>query len=79
MCYNITSYDTFPIAEKENNMNDQFERFNKRLPPKKCKWFLKPIVWLLAFSGTWKHRTKIEKINMKGVKPPYVLLGITVL
>ena len=56
-------------------MNDQFERFNKRLPPKKCKWSLKPIVWMLAFSGPRKHETKIEKINMKGVKPPYVLLG----
>ena len=51
-------------------MNDAFERFNKRLPPKKCRWYLKPIVWMLAFSGTRKHRTKIERIGMKGLKPP---------
>ena len=56
-------------------MNDNFERFDMKSPPKKCKWFLKPIIWAIAFPGTWKHKTKIEKINMDGVKPPYVLLG----
>lgn len=44
-------------------------------PPKKCKWFLKPLIWMIAFFGTWKHKTKIERIGMKGLKPPYVLLG----
>ena len=56
-------------------MNDNFERFDMKSPPKKCKWFLKPIIWAIAFPGTWKHKTKIEKINMDGVKPPYVMLG----
>ena len=56
-------------------MNDNFERFDMKSPPKKCKWFLKPIIWAIAFPGTWKHKTKIERINMDGVKPPYVLLG----
>ena len=56
-------------------MNDDFERFDMKAPPKKCKWYLKPIIWLIAFPGTWKHKTKFERINMDGVKPPYVLLG----
>lgn len=56
-------------------MDDNFERFNMVMPPKKCKWFLKPIIWLIAFPGTWKHKTKIEKIGMEGLKPPYILLG----
>ena len=56
-------------------MNDNFERFDMKAAPKKCKWYLKPIIWLIAFSGTWKHKTKIKKIGMKGLKPPYVLLG----
>lgn len=43
--------------------------------PVKCRWFLKPIAWGIAAPGYFKHRTKLTKINMKGVKPPYLLLG----
>lgn len=54
---------------------EEFKRFDMKSPPKKCKWFLKPLIWMIAFFGTWKHKTKIERIGMKGLKPPYVLLG----
>ncbi len=54
---------------------EEFKRFDMKSPPKKCRWFLKPIIWIIAFLGTWKHKTKIERIGMEGLKPPYVLLG----
>ena len=56
-------------------MNQDIVRFDMKKPPRKCRWFLRPIAWLIAFSGTLKHKTKIEKIGMEGIKPPYLLLG----
>lgn len=55
--------------------NDHFKRFDMKKPPVKCRWFLKPIAWAIAFPGVKKHKSKITKINMEGVKPPYILLG----
>ena len=43
--------------------------------PVRCRWFLKPIAWAISFPGLWKHKTKITRIGMKGVKAPYLLLG----
>jgi transcription elongation factor Elf1 len=40
--------------------------------PKKQK--LRPIAWAISFPDVWKHRAKIQKINMDGIKPPYILL-----
>lgn len=56
-------------------MKDDFKRFDMSKPPVLCRWFLKPIAWGIAFPGIWKHKTKITKIGMEGIKPPYVLLG----
>ena len=56
-------------------MTQDIVRFDMKKPPRKCRWFLKPIAWMIAFSGTLKHKTKIEKIGMEGVEPPYLLLG----
>ena len=36
--------------------------------------FLRPIAWLLSFPSVWRHRTRIQKVNMEGIKPPYLLL-----
>jgi len=49
-----------------------FERFDMLAYPKKQK--LRPIAWAISFPDVWKHRAKIQKINMDGIKPPYVLL-----
>ncbi|MBP5231230.1 MAG: hypothetical protein ILO68_05810 [Clostridia bacterium] len=44
-------------------------------PPVPCKWYLKPVMWLLSFPSTWAHRTKIRKDpRLKDVKLPYLLL-----
>lgn len=56
-------------------MEDNFERFDMKKKPIHCHWFLKPVAWLISFPGVWKHKSKITKIGMEGVKAPYLLLG----
>lgn len=53
-------------------MQDTFERFDMLATPKKQK--LRPLAWAISYPDVWKHRAKIRKINMEGIKPPYVLL-----
>ena len=53
-------------------MQDSFTRFDMLAYPKKQK--LRALAWAIAFPDVWKHRAKIEKINMDGIKPPYILL-----
>ena len=53
-------------------MQDSFERFDMLATPKKQK--LRPLAWAISYPDVWKHRAKIRKINMEGIKPPYVLL-----
>ncbi|MBR0450423.1 MAG: hypothetical protein IJI78_00395 [Oscillospiraceae bacterium] len=56
-------------------MSDRFERFDMAKPPRKCFWFFRILLWALCFPGVWAHKTKLKKIGMEGVKPPYLLLG----
>ena len=35
---------------------------------------LRPLIWALSFPPVWKHRAKIVKQGMEGLKPPYLLL-----
>ena len=54
-------------------MFDQFEKFDTKANPKNPG-----LVGLTALVGAlevWKHKAKIEKINMRGLKPPYILLA----
>lgn len=51
------------------------EHFDMKKPPVRCRWYLKPIAWMLCVPGLLKHRPKVTKVNMKGLKPPYLLLG----
>ena len=53
-------------------MQDSFERFDMLATPKKQK--LRPLAWAISYPDVWKHRAKIQKINMEGIKPPYILL-----
>ena len=53
-------------------MQDSFERFDMLATPKKQK--LRPLAWAISYPDVWKHRAKIRKINMEGIKPPYILL-----
>lgn len=54
---------------------DTIMRFDMKRPPVSCRWFLKPIAWGIALPNILKHHTKIQKIGMEGLKPPYILLG----
>lgn len=46
----------------------------KRVPPKQNIFFT-PLIWLLSFFVTRSGRLKINKVNMEGLKPPYLVLG----
>ncbi len=62
--------------KKQPEINvDEVARFDMARPVPKCRWYLKPVAWLIAFPSLIAHRTKITKIGMDGLKPPYVLLG----
>ncbi len=52
-------------------MNDSFPRFDMLKKPKRQK--LRAIAWAISFPDVWKHKAKITKIDMEGVKPPYLL------
>ncbi|MBT3319446.1 MAG: hypothetical protein HN948_00190 [Clostridia bacterium] len=49
-------------------------RFDMQAPPKRPKWYLTILTWILSFPVVWLRRLKINKTNMKGLKPPYLLL-----
>ena len=53
---------------------DQIKRFDFDMKPKKEKFFLTPLAYLLSYPTVWKRKLKINKVNMKGLKPPYILL-----
>lgn len=56
-------------------MRTPFKLFDMDTPPRKTPWYLQIVIWLLCFPGVWKHRSKIKKTNIKGLKPPYLLLA----
>ena len=49
-------------------------KFDVKSYVKKQAWYLKPVAWLLSFPEVLKRKSKVRKHNMKGLKPPYVLL-----
>lgn len=53
---------------------EAMERFDLKSMPKKTKWYLQVLAWILSFPETMIKRVKIEKHNMKGLKEPYILL-----
>ena len=53
---------------------DQITRFDLSRKPQKEKFYLTPIAYLLSFPEVWKRKLRINKVNMKNLKPPYILL-----
>lgn len=49
-----------------------FDRF--KVPPKQ-NLFLMPFIWLYCFLRTRSGRLKIKKVNMEGLKPPFLVFG----
>jgi hypothetical protein len=48
--------------------------FDMQKKPVKEKWFLTPIKWILSLPTTFYRNLKVNKVNMEGLKPPYLLL-----
>ncbi|MDR1801364.1 MAG: 1-acyl-sn-glycerol-3-phosphate acyltransferase [Lachnospiraceae bacterium] len=60
--------------KKERVRIGDFKRFNMKEPPLRQKHYLRPITWAISYPSKWRHRAKIKKVDMKDVKPPYLLL-----
>ncbi len=54
--------------------HETIKRFDLNKEPKKQNLLLMPLIWLLSFPDYWKHKAKIIKTGMEGLKPPYLLL-----
>ena len=55
-------------------MAQNYERFDMTIPPVRTRWFLHPLTILLSLPDVWKHRVRITRTGVEGLKPPYVLL-----
>ncbi|MBQ0167152.1 MAG: hypothetical protein KBT02_08600 [Treponema sp.] len=53
-------------------MLDEEPRFDMTRPP--MRMHLKWLIWLLSFPAVISHKNKLTKVNMEGIKPPYLLL-----
>jgi 1-acyl-sn-glycerol-3-phosphate acyltransferase len=53
---------------------NQMPRFDLAAMPKQASWPLQALAWILSFPETFATRSKITKVNMTGIRPPYVLL-----
>lgn len=53
-------------------MLDNVKRFDMAEKPRRQR--LRPLIWALCFPSLWTHGQKLEKVNMDGIKPPYLLL-----
>ena len=52
----------------------QVKRYDMAKPPKKMKWYLKPLAYLLSIGDVKKHKITIIKKGIDGIKPPFILL-----
>jgi len=46
----------------------------QRVPPKQ-NLFLLPLIWLVCWAATRRGRLKIDKVRMKGLRPPFLVIG----
>ncbi len=54
------------------NLLDQYRRFDMKRAP--FRQHLRPLIWLLCAPSLLTHRNRLKKVDMDGVKPPYLLL-----
>ncbi|MDY0210431.1 MAG: hypothetical protein RBQ91_03365 [Acholeplasma sp.] len=48
--------------------------FDMSKKPIREKRIIMPLAWALSYPTVWKRKLKINKVNMEGLKPPYILL-----
>ena len=54
---------------------DKIERFDMKEPPRRCKWYLKPIEKLLVAPAIKKYKPVIHLIDSYDLEPPFILLS----
>jgi len=57
-----------------SKLTNAIKKFDMERKPLRQNLFLKLIAWAISFPTIWLQRAKIKKINMDGLKPPYILL-----
>lgn len=50
------------------------KRYDMQRPPFRQLHLLRPLTWALSFPVTWARHLKVNRVNMEGLKPPYLLL-----
>jgi 1-acyl-sn-glycerol-3-phosphate acyltransferase len=55
-------------------VSDPIERFDMLAPPRRQKWYLRPLTWAMSYPEVWLRGARITKVGMDGLRPPYVLL-----
>ena len=55
-------------------MNSKYRRFDMTRAPRRTSWYLWPLTVLLSMPAVIKHRAKLTKTGIKGIRPPYILL-----
>lgn len=58
--------------KKKTPVLTPFDRY--RVPPKQNLFFM-PAIWLLCKAITAPSKLRINRVNMKGLKPPFLVLG----
>ncbi|MEA5049877.1 MAG: hypothetical protein VB021_00180 [Oscillospiraceae bacterium] len=56
-------------------MEQNFERFDMKKPPKRQSRLLQPLVWALSLPDVRRHKAVITRTDCEGLEPPYILLG----
>jgi len=60
-------------TNKLENRSD-IKRFDMSLPPRKTKWYLKPLKKILCAGDLKKHQPKITYVGTENLKAPFLLL-----
>jgi hypothetical protein len=53
----------------------EIEKFDMARRPVKQRWFLTPVAWLMSLPEVWQRKLQITKVNMEGLKPPYLFIS----
>ena len=53
---------------------DLYTKFDMQKKPEKQRWYLKILAWIICFPVMLSSKRQIKKINMDGIKTPYILL-----
>ena len=55
-------------------MKREFERYDMKEAPRRTKWYLRPLTWILSMPDVWKHKNILHREGTEGLKAPFVLL-----